>query len=203
VTDIWLFRHGETQWNRQKLYQGQKNSDLTEKGIRDITVMAEQIREVQFASAYCSPLGRTRQTLELLAPRTGTIRYDHRIQEISLGEMEGRPFDSLAPDLNEADRRFWEEPENFRAPGGESLREVQLRVEDFIRQILRESGPVLVVTHTVPVRIFLNRFLRRELPRFWEEPAIPAGSLIRIQGEPPEIRSILSPESPVATGRPL
>ena len=203
MTDIWLFRHGETHWNRQKLYQGQKNSDLTEKGIRDITGMAEQIRGIRFAAAYCSPLGRTRQTLELLAPRADSIRFDHRIQEISLGEMEGRPFDSLSPELNEADRRFWEEPENFRAPGGESLREVHLRVEDFIRQILREPGPVLVVTHTIPVRIFLNRFLGRELPRFWEEPAIPAGSLIRIQGDPPAVRSIVSPGNPVVSGRPL
>ena len=193
MTDLYLFRHGQTEWNTRKLYQGHRDSELTAQGINDILSMRNQIEGISFQTVYCSPLGRTKQTLALLSPETERTIFDPRLMEISLGSMEGQPFDQVPEGLEEASRNFWSDPENFRIPGAETFREVHRRVMDFIDEISRARGPVLAVTHTIPIRIILNWVYQKDFSRLWDEPAVSAGSLIRIKGSPPVISGIVSP----------
>ncbi|MDC7241891.1 MAG: histidine phosphatase family protein, partial [Spirochaetales bacterium] len=70
MSNLYIMRHGETIWNSEKRYQGQLDSPLTETGIRRTEIQRERLKDLHFSAVYCSPLGRTRQTLEILNPST-------------------------------------------------------------------------------------------------------------------------------------
>ena len=63
---IYLVRHGQTDWNRQRRIQGQQDVDVNEQGILQAEKLAETLKEVPLEIAFCSPLLRTRHTAEIL-----------------------------------------------------------------------------------------------------------------------------------------
>ncbi|HBD64283.1 MAG TPA: histidine phosphatase family protein, partial [Clostridiales bacterium] len=62
MTVIYLTRHGETEWNRQRRFQGSKNSELTEKGILGAELLASRIEDVELDCIISSPLKRAYHT---------------------------------------------------------------------------------------------------------------------------------------------
>ncbi len=180
-------------WNTERRFQGHRNSPLTAKGIKEITSMGQHIRNVQFGRAYCSPLGRTRQTMEHLAPDCNEIIYDDRIKEIALGMLEGCYFDQVPSRIEDEHKKFWDDPENFSLPGAETFFSLHSRVMNFIEEVKNSPDPVLLVTHTVPIRIILSWIKNRSISQIWKKPSISAGSLIKIDGTVPKLEEIISP----------
>src|SRR6266704_1902525 len=92
---IFLVRHGETEWNRARRYQGWSDSPLTARGIAQAEAIGHRLRalpEANAAAIVASPLGRARRTAEIIAECLGRIeklRFDERLREISLGSWDG------------------------------------------------------------------------------------------------------------------
>ncbi|MCB1886518.1 MAG: alpha-ribazole phosphatase family protein [Rhodocyclaceae bacterium] len=102
---------------------------------------------------YSSPLGRALRLAEAL----GAPRLDPRLREIDFGSWELQPFDDLRGALD----AWAADPLGFRAPGGESAREMALRVDAALDDILaaHPDGAVAVVAHGGPLRAIAGRLL--------------------------------------------
>jgi probable phosphoglycerate mutase len=99
-----------------------------------------------------SPLGRARDTAEVIADRLGTaLELDDRLTEVAFGDWEGRLRDEVSPQHPEIfSTREW----LVSAPGGESFDEVQARVADFLADLPPEpERRVIAVSHGVAGRL--------------------------------------------------
>jgi len=169
---ILLARHGETRWNAEGRYQGQRDIPLSEVGEAQARLLGERLREVDVTRAVASPLSRARRTAELALgePRAAQLRFDDGLQEIAHGEWEGLLASEIG--ARDPDRlRAWREaPETVLMPGGESLQQVLDRAWPALGRACEGLGAddtLLVVAHDAVNRVLLCRILGLPLSRLW------------------------------------
>jgi len=160
VTELWLVRHGQTDWNLAGRWQGQAPHapGLNETGFAQALAAREQLRDKRFSAIYSSDLPRSYQTAELLAEPLGLIvALEPRLREINLGVWEGMLSNEIAAqypqELAERDR----DPLHTSAPQGESPLEVAERVLAAVADIVKEypSESVLIVAHGVSLAVII------------------------------------------------
>ncbi len=144
---IYFIRHGETDWNAERRYQGQTDIPLNERGRAQSRRNGEALRaflpDIATADFVASPLCRTRETMEILRDTLGlepaTYRLDRRLIELSL-RLLGRPASSK-PSLSDprglADRE--KDPFRWRPVGGESYADLLVRTIDWAATLERET----------------------------------------------------------------
>lgn len=165
---ILLVRHGQTEWNRARRYQGWSDSPLTPEGMAQAEALGRRLRafpEAAEAGIVASPIGRARRTAEIIAEcldRSGPIRLDDRLREISIGSWDGmnrREITVRAPELFTGEDGRWEW--YFRTPDGETYDAFAGRIAAW----LAEQGPppLIVVAHGIVTRVL--RGLYAGLPR--------------------------------------
>ena len=148
---LYFVRHGETDWNRERRLQGQHDIPLNPLGrsqaqrcgvlLRDL--LAQGGRSIADYDYVSSPLGRARETMELLREamglEPGLYRTDARLMEMSFGRWEGFTYAELqtreAAALVERERDKW----GFVLPGGESYAQLEARVQVWYDGIERET----------------------------------------------------------------
>lgn len=169
---ILLARHGETPWNAEGRYQGQRDIALSPVGEGQAQALGRRLAEVPITRAVASPLARARRTAELALgeARRGLLRLDEGLAEINHGEWEGL----LASEIRERDperlRQWREQPDAVLMPGGESLPQVAERAwAAFARACEGLDGEdlLLVVAHDAVNRVILCRVLGLPLNRLW------------------------------------
>ena len=157
-TSIWLIRHGQTELNRQRRYQGVSDRPLTPFGERQAAALAQRLRRIPFKVAVVSPSLRARATAEaILGDREAQIVDDPRWSETSHGRWEGLTYAEVRARFpQEAVARF-ADALHGRPSGGESLAEVAARVASGWSDLLRRNpgGRVLLVTHATPIQLVL------------------------------------------------
>ena len=148
---LYFARHGETDWNRERRLQGQHDIPLNALGRVQASRSGELLRGLlerdgRPAAQYdyvSSPLGRARETMELMRAAMGldpeAYRTDARLMEMSFGRWEGFTFAELqareAAALAERERDKW----GFVLPGGESYAQLQVRVRAWYETMERDS----------------------------------------------------------------
>jgi broad specificity phosphatase PhoE len=170
---ILLARHGETDDNREPIRaQGWRDTPLNDTGRAQAASLAERIAALDdpVRSLWSSDLSRARETAEIVGRAIGMApRLDWRLREGGRGRWEGRLFIDIEreePELYAGWRRAGEE---WRFPGGESLREHSDRVAASLDDIERFGElPALVVCHGGSIRVALCREDPRGLDAFWE-----------------------------------
>lgn len=96
MLQVYLVRHGETQWNAERRIQGQSDSPLTAKGEQQAMQVGERARSLGITHIISSDLGRTKRTAEIIAQACGCdITFDSRLRELDMGVLEKRQIDSL------------------------------------------------------------------------------------------------------------
>lgn len=149
---IYCIRHGETDWNAQARYQGQADIPLNDKGRRQAKrngiALGNLLTRPETFDYVASPLSRARETMEIvrtaLALDPTKYRLDDRLREVNYGHWEG----ILASDLPKFDpdglaaRRA--DPFNWCPKGGESYKDLMVRVVDWMSNIKRDT---IVVAH--------------------------------------------------------
>jgi broad specificity phosphatase PhoE len=161
---LYFARHGETDWNRERRLQGQHDIPLNALGrvqasqcgalLRDL--LARSGRPAAEYDYVSSPLGRARETMELMRAaiglETGLYRTDARLMEMSFGRWEGFTFAELqareALGLAERERDKW----GFVLPGGESYAQLQVRVRAWYESLERDS---VVTAHGGVCRVLM------------------------------------------------
>jgi broad specificity phosphatase PhoE len=166
-TTFYFVRHGESVGNAARVFTGQTDSPLTERGRRQAETIADELAKVKFDRIVTSDLSRTRDTAQAIAKRHGLpVEVFPELREIDVGERTGSSFDEIKGLPNWSDDGFvaW--------PGGETFDHVVGRVRGVIDRITHESPgqTVLVVGHGGVNRILLSYFLGI-LPKLDRTPA--------------------------------
>lgn len=173
MMEIYFLRHGETKWNARGRIQGQKNTRLSEAGIRQAEMTAAGMKEIPFDMIYSSPLERAYQTARIVrGDRDIPIVLDDRLKEIGFGTDEGRYKDRILdnPAYTRKQRYFFD-PVHYRgAKGGEGFRELNRRTMDFVENVLLplegKKQCVLVASHVNAIRSFIQQLNHRPLADF-------------------------------------
>ena len=149
-----MLRHGPTDWSAAHRLQGRSDLALSDAGRAIVETWRLPESAARFAWVS-SPLRRCRETADILRrhyPAAGPVRVESRLTEMSFGEWEGHTLS----DLRAADGAELAEREgrglDFRAPGGESPREVQERLRPWLEEIADADGGVLAITHKGVIR---------------------------------------------------
>lgn len=154
--EIFFARHGETDWNKQRRYQGMMDIPLNAKGQKQADAMGPLMVELlrdhghdpQQIPWFSSPLGRSAETMQRIRAAFDVtlpeIRFDNRLREISFGELEGKLHDELPDHLSTApgnrNADYW----HHRPPAGENYQDVSDRLEDFATGL---DGSAIIVAH--------------------------------------------------------
>ena len=153
MTTILIARHGQSDWNLEKRWQGFADRPLTAKGREQADALAARLAHIDLDAVYSSDLTRARETAEAVARSQGIeVQQLPDLREVDVGSWSGLT-------RAEAEQRF---PEGFARwkqgyPGwedGETYEAMTDRVLGAVDRIAREhdGGRVLVVAHGGPIR---------------------------------------------------
>jgi broad specificity phosphatase PhoE len=153
VTTILLARHGESDWNRAKRWQGFADRPLTDVGRHQAAELAGRLGETELDAIYSSDLQRARETAEIVARSKGlTLQTTPDLREVDVGSWSGL-------ERSEAEERFPEGYARWLNGGegwddGETYEQMSERVIRAIHRIAEahEGGRVLVVAHGGSIR---------------------------------------------------
>ena len=170
ATTLWLVRHGETQANADRIFQGQLDTTLNARGLRQASEVGLALRGQRFDAVYTSDLTRCVQTTKAIVSHSGSeIQFEPDIRELHYGVLQGVGFDRFRDVLaihgmaDEWGPGIFSE-HGIAPPGGESILDLRDRVARFA-QMLDErhssnlNHQVLVVSHGGTLRVLMTVLL--------------------------------------------
>jgi probable phosphoglycerate mutase len=152
LPEIWLARHGETEWTITHQHTGRADIPLTARGERNALALGERIRGTTFTKVYVSPLQRARRTADL-AGLDSLGELDPDLMEWDYGRYDGQRTDEIRKQ-----RPDWS---LFRdgCPGGESVADVGARANRLLARLQPLSGRTLLFGHSHFFRVLAARWL--------------------------------------------
>ena len=188
-TRILLIRHGETDWNRIRRFQGRSDLPLNQKGKDQAHALALALKDESLTAIYSSPLIRTLETARLIKVFHPSIPLfeEEGLVEMNLGEFEGMEAQRWAAEYPDFRRTWQETPASVTMPGGESLQEVQTRAIGTLERITKlypTESTLLLCSHNFVNLTMLCYALRVPLDRFREvRQETAALNVLYMQGE--------------------
>lgn len=167
VLKLYIVRHGETEWNVIKRFQGQLNTPLTEKGIKKLKETGKKLENVLFDEVYTSELGRTVASAEIILNENRGYRNKKRelkklaeLNEVYFGVWQGLTYEEVLLKYPEEGNNYFYDVKNYKAENveAENLKDALERFLKGINKILEshKSGNILVVTHGTVFEMFMN-----------------------------------------------
>ena len=164
---LYIVRHGETEWNVIKRFQGQLNTPLTEKGIKKLKETGKKLENVLFDEVYTSELGRTVASAEIILNENNGYKNNKlelqklaELNEVYFGVWQGLTYEEVFLKYPEEGNNYFYNVKNYKAENveAEKLEDALERFLKGINKILdsHESGNILVVTHGTVFEMFMN-----------------------------------------------
>ena len=161
MTELWLVRHGQTDWNVSGRFQGQTDIPLNLTGLAQARALASLLaaqsngqRNLVFSAIYSSDLSRAYQTAQFLAEALGLPVQKHPgLREVGLGEWEGQTRDFVHARYPEVVLARKTHVLDVPPPGGETNRQAARRAAAVADEIAQAypAGRVVVVSHGITV----------------------------------------------------
>lgn len=150
--EVWLARHGETEWSRDGKHTSRTDLPLTADGEVAARTIGERLRGTDFDLVLTSPLARARDTARIAGYADAHTEAD--LVEWDYGEYEG----VTTPQIRETvpDWTVWSHP----SPGGETAEQVSRRLDRVVATLRAASGRALVFGHGHSLRALTARWLR-------------------------------------------
>ena len=167
VLKLYIVRHGETEWNVIKRFQGQLNTPLTEKGMEKLRKTGKKLENVLFDEVYTSELGRTVASAEIILNENRGYKNKKRelkklaeLNEVYFGVWQGLTYEEVFLKYPEEADNYFYNVKNYNAENveAENLKDALERFLKGINKILNrhKSGNILVVTHGTVFEMFIN-----------------------------------------------
>ena len=164
---LYIVRHGETEWNVIKRFQGQLNTPLTEKGMEKLRKTGKKLENVLFDEVYTSELGRTVASAEIILNENNGYKNNKlelqklaELNEVYFGVWQGLTYEEVFLKYPEEGNNYFYNVKNYKAENveAEKLEDALERFLKGINKILdsHESGNILVVTHGTVFEMFMN-----------------------------------------------
>jgi probable phosphoglycerate mutase len=149
--EIWLVRHGETEWSRSGAHTGRTDLPLTEAGRQKAAALGKLL-PAHFALVLTSPLQRARETCRL-AGYGAAAQVEPNLREWDYGDYEGRTTAGIQKDVPAWS--LWKEG----PPNGETIAQVAARADAVIQRVQGADGDVALFAHGHVLRILAARWL--------------------------------------------
>jgi len=176
---IYLFRHGQTHFNRQKRFTGWLDADWTAEGVRNARRTARKLKNKRIDVSFETSLKRSIHTLkEVLKyhPECYLKLKDDRMMERCYGELQGHSHSAFVREQGKALFDKYHRAYNFPPPKGESVKMVEGRVSSFIKDLLafikKYKVNVAISAHGNSMRPFRRYFEKASIAKMmkWEMP---------------------------------
>ncbi|HEY9774992.1 MAG TPA: histidine phosphatase family protein [Planktothrix sp.] len=138
-SNIYVLRHGETEWSLSGQHTGRTDIPLTETGKKQAIELGESLKNIRFSAVFVSPLGRARETAALAGLINATICDD--LAEVNYGQYEGLTSTQIQERV--PGWTVWTHP----LPGGETLAQVAKRAKNVLDLASTYDGNVALVSH--------------------------------------------------------
>jgi probable phosphoglycerate mutase len=152
MLNLYITRHGETQWNTQKRLQGWMNSPLTERGIAQGKMLHEAVKMYNIEKIYTSPSERAAKTaLAAKGHLPLEVEFLEELKEMNMGDWEGKTLEEIRAKEPDNFENYWNKPHLFQKNSGENFDEILGRAQKALDIITKNhaAGNILIVTHGV------------------------------------------------------
>lgn len=174
-----LIRHGQTDWNLARRFQGQSDIPLNETGRRQAQALKARLLKRAFEAVYSSDLQRAVEMANILTGGAGTrpeIRLDARLREVHFGDWEGLTYDEIRAKY--PDRLAAWEANIFKnaPPNGETLESLAIRIRTILNEIRakHDGQTVLMVAHGGVLQTLICLALGLPPTMYWQFSLAPA-----------------------------
>ena len=166
-----LIRHGETAWNRERMFRGGVDVPLDRRGVAQAQLLACRLRSADLTAVYSSPLARARRTAELVAgPHNLPVTVAPGLDDMRFGVWEGRSLGKVERSFPAQCGLWRTAPWRLAIPGGATLRRVESRSWRVVRAISGQHGAkeaVAIVSHRVVLKLLILKMLGIGVTGFW------------------------------------
>jgi len=167
--NILLVRHGETAWNRKKIFRGYHDIPLNNSGRAQAREVGKALAARSIAAAYSSPLSRSLETANIALKRRKIEPVVHpALMDINYGEWTGLEESAVAAKWPDEYAMWLEEPHKTRPPGGDSLAEIYEKAFGALQWIeeRHEGETIAIFAHRVVNKLLVLGMLSLGLDRF-------------------------------------
>jgi broad specificity phosphatase PhoE len=167
---ILLLRHAETQWNRERRFQGRRDIPLSPAGREQAQSAASLLAATPVAAVWSSPLARARETAALIAAPHGLpVGVTEHFTEMDFGEWVGLTREDVAARFPDALSAWAETPHQARWPGAETLQAVRSRVLAGLAALraAHQGQTICLVSHGITSRVLILEALGLGPDRLW------------------------------------
>lgn len=158
---IFLFRHGQTYYNKNKIFTGWKNSVLTPLGKKQGEIIAKKLKKKRIDVAFQTELSRSKETLKIVLkyhPECREIITANRMIERNYGFLEGKKHKTIIEKYGKKQFDKWHRGWNSPPKNGESFKDVEKRVKIFIENLIKfmrkNKVNVCISAHGNSMRLF-------------------------------------------------
>ena len=170
MTRIILVRHGQTPWNKDKIFRGSRDIPLNDTGREEARLAGEWLKGETIHAAYCSPLSRARDTGEAIARHHVLQVADlPGLTDLKYGDWEGLPLTEVKVKYADLYRRWETAPHTVRFPNGETLDEVKVRALAAVAAVVQRhpEQTVLLAAHRAVNKVLIAAFIGLDNSHFW------------------------------------
>ena len=170
MTRIILVRHGQTPWNKDKIFRGSRDIPLNDQGREEARLAGVWLKGETIHAAHCSPLSRARDTAEAIARHHGLAVVDlPGLTDLCYGDWEGQPLGAVQVKYADLYRQWESAPHTVRFPNGETLDEVKQRALAAVAEVLRRhpEQTVLLAAHRAVNKVLIAAFIGLDNSHFW------------------------------------
>ncbi len=157
--ELWLVRHGETEWSLSGAHTSRTDIPLTDHGRKRAEELREYLKDTTFAKVFTSPMQRARETCEIAGFAAQAV-VEPGLMEWDYGESEGKTTKEMRAKYNDPDWNVWTRP----LVGGEAVQHVGERADAVIAKALDglTDGRVALFAHAHILRITAARWIGLE-----------------------------------------
>ncbi len=169
---IFLVRHGVTEWNKKRVIQGQVDVPLAPEGRIQARETGLFLETLGLKKAFCSDLSRARETAEIISRPLGLKPKEITgLREINMGNWEGLSWEEVGERYPQERKAWLEDPLNNGPGGGENITQAATRFREAVLSISEpenNTGPVLIVSHGLVIGTLISWIRGHPVSR-WRE----------------------------------
>lgn len=174
--DLYLVRHGETQWNRESVFRGTTDIPLNHAGLSQARVVGQRLRYLPIGAVISSPLSRALATAKTIARHHGLqAAIEPGLTDLCFGEWQGLSYKEVQRRYPELYDLWRHHPAQVSFPGGGDLQAVLERSLGVVDRTLRgQEEAVVLISHRVVLKLLVCHALGSGAAGFWRVAVDPA-----------------------------
>jgi len=174
---ILVIRHGETSWNKDKIFRGRVDISLSEIGRQQADLLSRKLSGQPIQSIYASPLKRAVETaLTIQEGQSGStpIIQEDQLIDIDYGSWEKKSHIQVQQEFPDLYQQWLDAPHTVQIPEGENLSSIRRRIETLLDRLVTQHGQgegvatIALVSHRVTIKILLCAVLGLDNSHFWQ-----------------------------------